>query len=389
MVVHAYYPFGETRVQRQAEALAERGYEVDVICLRGPGEARRERVNGVDVIRVPTKRFSRSAALQLLEYLAFFLLAAWELNLRSARRNYAVVQVHNLPDFLVFSAIVPRLRGSAILLDIHDLMPEFFASRFASGADSLGVRILRWQEQLSCRFADHVVTVTEAWRKTLIRRGVSESKSSVVMNLADDRIFRPSNPSRAPSADGDFQLLYHGTLTDRYGIDLLVRAVHLLKDEIPELRLTIHGWGDALASLRALAAQLQIDDRIEFDQERLDVPDLARMIEEADLGVVPNRADPFTDGILPTKLLEYTAMGTPAVAARTSAIQEYFDDGMVALFDPGDAADLAQRIRELHADRPRLAALSENAARFNERYCWQRQSAEYAQLVERLGRGKP
>ena len=122
---------------------------------------------------------------QLLEYLGFFVLAAWRLLTLHLRRRYGVVQVHNLPDFLVFVALIPKLMGARVILDIHDLMPEFFASKTESDMQSSLVRLLILQEQLSCRFAHQVITVTSEWRETLIRRGVPAVKVAVVMNVAD------------------------------------------------------------------------------------------------------------------------------------------------------------------------------------------------------------
>ena len=78
MVVHAYYPIGEPRVQREAEALTDSGYEVDVICLRQPGEPAHATVHGVNVYRLPVRRHKgRGVPVQLLEYMIFFALALW------------------------------------------------------------------------------------------------------------------------------------------------------------------------------------------------------------------------------------------------------------------------------------------------------------------------
>ena len=202
MIVHAHYPLGETRVERQAKALLRRGHVVDVICLRAPGELPREIVGGAGVYRLPVRRHKdRGAAVQLLEYLVFLMLAAIQLARLHLRTPYQVVQVHNLPDFLVFAAWPARLMGARVILDIHDLMPEFFGARFDRSFDSWLVRLVRFQERLACRFADAVIVVSEHWRRTLIGRGVPADKISVVMNVADDAIFRP--PAIAPPLPRD------------------------------------------------------------------------------------------------------------------------------------------------------------------------------------------
>jgi glycosyltransferase involved in cell wall biosynthesis len=386
MVVHAFYPYRETRVQREAQALVDRGYEVDVICLRARGEPAFGIENGTSVYRLPVKRHKNSGpVIQLLEYLTFFVLAFAKLTALHCRRRYRVVQVHNLPDFLVFAALVPKLTGAQLILDIHDLMPEFYAARFNCPMTGWPVRLVRWQEHIACRFADHVVTVTELWRETLIGRGLPDAKVTVVMNVADDSIFHQA-PAIDPTVRNDdcFRLIYHGTLTQRYGIDVAIRAVDIARKKIP-VHMTIHGVGAYLEDLMELVDDLDLREHVHFSRHSVPVDELPQLIKMADVGVVPYRRDVFTDGILPTKLMEYVALGVPVIAARTPAIATYFDETMVEFFTPGDQEDLARCIVKLCSDRERLAQLVLGADKFNQRYNWARLGAEYVALVERLG----
>jgi glycosyltransferase involved in cell wall biosynthesis len=386
MVVHATYPLGETRVERQAHALLERGYAVDVVCLRANGEQPFEIVDGVHVYRLPVRRHKGSGlVVQMLEYLAFFTLALIRLVPLHLKRGYGVVQVHNLPDFLVFAALGPKLTGARLILDIHDLMPEFFAGSYGRSMDSLPVRLLALQEQLSRRFADHVITVSQHWKETLIRRGVPPVKVTVVMNVADDRIFTAGSPNGGSSShDHRFRLIYHGNLTERYGVDLILHAINQLRGQIPGLHLTIHGKGDYLPSLIALADELGVNDHVHFSTDYLPTPDLPRLIGQADIGIVPYRSDIFTDGILPTKLMEYVALGVPVIAARTPAITSYFDETMVRFFTPGSVDELAACIQALYASPAQRAKLALNAERFKRQYNWPVVAQEYVSLVDRL-----
>jgi glycosyltransferase involved in cell wall biosynthesis len=389
MVVHAYYPLAETRVQREAEALVRAGYDVDVICLRDVGELARERCGGVDVHRLPVRVAKSSLARQMLSYVHFFALATVRLARLHLRGRYRTVQVHNLPDFLVFCASVPKLAGVPVILDLHDLMPEFFAGRFGADRRPLVARSIRTQERLACRFADHVITVSEHWRQALIERGVPAAKVSVVMNLADDRIFRPR--PRRPTAQArppgrPFQLLYHGTITRRYGLDLAVRAVALVRGEIPGIRLTVLGRGDQMPELADLVRELGLEAHVDLQDRLLPAEELPEIIARADLGVVPYRDDVFTDGLLPTKLMEYAATGLPCIAGRTTAIERCFGDAMTELFTPGDAADLADKIRGLWRNPAGLERLAGRSRIFTERHNWTRSGADYVSTVDSLGR---
>jgi glycosyltransferase involved in cell wall biosynthesis len=322
----------------------------------------------------------------LVEYLAFFVLAMLALIRLYPRRRYQVIQVHNLPDFLIFAAWYPKLCGARLILDLHDLMPEFFAARTSSRMDSWLIRLVILQERLSCHFADHVITVTEIWMKTLIARGLSPDKVSVVMNVADDRAFKHLLRPTLPHNGRTFHLLYHGQLVSRYGVDLIIKAVACLCDQIPGLRVTIHNKSVSpyARSLVTLADQLGVTDRVFFSRSICPVDELVDLICTADAGLVPYRRDVFTDGILPTKLMEYTALGIPAIVARTPAIEAYFDDTMVQFFTPDDVQDLAHSILTLYKDCERMKALAHNADRFNQRFNWTMVSADYTALVERF-----
>lgn len=394
MIVHAYYPLGETRVEREAMALIDHGYEVDVVCLQDVGEPAHEVADSVHVYRLPVARSKRrSRFLQLLEYLAFLVLAFGKVSALHWRRRYGVVQAHNLPDFLVFAALGPKLMGARVILDIHDLMPDFFAAHTQQHGAGLLLRLVTLQERLSCWFADHVITVTDTWRETLIRRGVPPEKVSVVMNVADPRIFYRRLPDStavngvAGRTNGHFNLIYHGTIKYHYGIDLIIRAVHKVRSAVPGIHLTLIGPGEALPDLERLARELGVEDCVEFSSNPVHASKLPERIAQADVGVVPNRDDAFTGSLLPTKLMEYVALGTPVIAARTPTISAYFDDSMVKFFRPGDADDLAESIIALYNNRSLLQEFVCNADRFNQTYSWASVSARYVQLIDKLNEG--
>jgi glycosyltransferase involved in cell wall biosynthesis len=392
MVVYAPYPLGETRVQREAEALVRNGYDVDVICIRLPGEPAVDVYKGIKIYR---EKYRFPIALgagsglseKLLKYLRFFFSAGIRVTRLHLQKHYGTIQVHNLPDFLVLCALLPKLLGAAVLLDLHDLTPEFYTGRFGQSS-SLGARLICLQEQIACRFADHVITVSEHWRQALIRRGVPADKCSVVMNVADDYIFCPANGShpRAQPRQG-FRLIYHGSMHQRYGLDLAVQAIDRVRHEIPGVHLSLVGAGPFLPVLRAMVDTLGLREQVSIEPLRL-AEELPEIIRSCDLGVVPYRSDVFTDGLVPTKLMEYAAMELPAIAARTTVIQAYFSDANVEFFEPGNVDDLTRCILMLYHNPERMAALACGSRNFNRRFNWSRIGEAYVSLVDRLRLGE-
>lgn len=391
MVVHAHYPIGETRVEREAHALIDLGHQVDVICLLYKGEPVYEVVNGVSVYRIPVRRkLGRQVIAQLWEYISFFFMATLKVIVLNNRHRYDVIQAHNPPDWLVFVGLVPKLTGARLVLDLHDLMPEFFASRYHRSMKSFPARFLMLQERISCRYANHVITVTDAWRENLIKRKLTRSKVSVVMNVPDDRIFfHCEQKERSISSNGHLLLFYHGNVTYRYGLDLVISAIEILKEKIPGIHLHIHGIGDAHKYLIEYTKKLGLENHVTFTTRGILTSDLPDLIRKADICLVPYRSDVFTDGILPTKLMEYAALGMPAIAARTSAIQSYFNDANVEFFEPGNVDDLVRCILMLYHNPDRLVELSLKSQNFNLRYNWKHIGAEYGSLVESLGGVEP
>ena len=388
MVVYAYYPLAETRVQREAEALLGRDYEVDVICLRLPTEVNYEVVRGVNVYRLPVQRGGwQGFAARLKEYTLFFILATFKLAWLHQQKQYDVVQVHNLPDFLVFSALWPKLKNTRVILDIHDVTPEFYSSRSGRSLQDWRAQPVIWQEQLACRFADSVITVTEPWRQALIQRGVPANKTSVVMNVPDDRLFHRniSCQTAGQNDDNTFCLIYHGVQSYRHGLDILLHAIHRVRSQIPGLQLILHGNGDAHKDLVNLANELQLTDCVHFSTKFVPVSQLPGLVFSADVGVVPYRRDIFTDGILPTKLMEYIALGMPAITSRTPVIETYFDETMVCFFEPDNIDELASSILTLYRNPARREALVQGSAQFMQKYSWSTQADNYVHLVDQLG----
>jgi glycosyltransferase involved in cell wall biosynthesis len=207
------------------------------------------------------------------------------------------------------------------------------------------------------------------------------------MNVADEDIFHgPQTQYPRPPHKDAFRLIYHGTIVHRYGLDLALQAIAEVRKDIPNVHLTILGLGHDASALIEMAEELDLSKHVTIHKELRPAEELPDIIRAADVGVVPYRNDIFTDGLLPTKLMEYAALGLPAIAARTTAIETYFRNTMVEFFEPNNADDLARCIRFLYHNPHRLAELTQGCEKFNRRYNWTTISAEYVALVEELSR---
>jgi glycosyltransferase involved in cell wall biosynthesis len=381
-VAYTFYE-NDNRVVRYAEMLAERGDEVEVIALRRPGQSREGRSTGVRVRRIQRRAITeKHPSAYLLKILWFFAKSAVLLSALHLRRRWDVVHVHNVPDFLVFTAIVPKLTGARVILDIHDILPELYAGKFGVDERSWLFRTLLAVERWSCRFADHVIVANHLWHDKLARRALAPEACTVIMNYPDLRLFAPSNSPKTRT-DGRFVLLYAGTLNHHQGLDIAIAAFALAKDHMPDSELHIYGEGPTRLALARQAEELGLADRIKL-LDRVPLTEVPRVIATAGAGVVPKRADGFGNEAFSTKTLEFMACGVPVIVSRTRVDAYYFDDTLVRFFTPGDERDLAGAMISVYEHRQEHEAWLRSAGEFAARNSWQERGIDYLHIVERL-----
>jgi len=377
------FPF-DARVTREVKALIAAGHEVDLICQLWGDQPRRERSGRLAVYRVPIERRRRGKISYVLEYGAFFILAALRATWQHLRRRYDVVQVNSLPDCLVFAALVPKLLGARVLLDLHECMPEFFSLKYRLPTQHPLVRALGFCEQVSIRFADAAITCTDQMRERFVERGARKEKIGVILNSFDDQRFDPRRYMAVKRDREHFVLVFHGTIDDMHGLDLVVRAIARLRDRIPGLQLRIYGDGPRRASIEALAKELRVDDLVWFSGGWVPMDELLPKIAAADVGVVAIRRDACFDLTHSNKMYDLIALRKPVVTSRTRAVEAYFGDECFQLFESGNEEDLARAILELYEDPELRQRLVQRATEINEPYRWVHQAKHYVELVERL-----
>lgn len=380
------YTFYETdgRVMRYAQALADDGAAVTAIVLRKPGQPTEESIDGVRVLRVQAREKNEQGRFAYLgRMLRFFFRSMVEVTWRHAREPFDVIHVHSVPDFEVFAAIIPKLMGARIILDIHDIVPEFYAAKFRVSHDSAVFKALQWVERLSGGFADHVIAANDLWLSKITARSVRPDKCSVFINYPDLNLFDPGLRTRAN--DGRFIVLYPGTLNWHQGLDIAIRAFALASPLAPGMVFLIHGEGSSRPELVRLIDELNVGHAVRLEPP-LPIKDIAVVMANADLGVVPKRDDSFGGEAFSTKILEFMALATPVIVSATRIDRHYFDDSLVRFFTPGDEAALARAMLDAYHDRARSAALAGNALEFVRRISWASKQGEYKAIVNGLSR---
>jgi glycosyltransferase involved in cell wall biosynthesis len=389
VVLYSYYA-SDPRPRREAEALQRAGMEVQVLCLR-PDSAtpRRQTLNGVEVLHLPLKRRRAGKLVYIAQYGWFLTCAFSVLAIRCLRRRYHIVHVHNMPDFLVFSALVPRWGGAKVILDLHDPMPELFRSIYNLPEEHNIVRWLKHMERRSIAFADLVLTPNLAFKELFTARSCPIGKIETVMNSPESSIFDPqkfASANRQPAQDKPFVVMYHGLIVERHGLDLAIRAVARLRSRVPRLQLHLYGETTEYSQkMMNLVRELKLEDVVHAHGFK-PLEEIARDISQIDLGVIPNRLSSFTAINFPTRIFEYLAMHKPVLVPRTKGISDYFSSEDILYFEAGNIDELAAKMEWAYQHPVELHDVMERGRKVYDRHRWSREENKLLDLVGRLTR---
>jgi glycosyltransferase involved in cell wall biosynthesis len=383
------YSFYETdaRIKQYATALVERGDSVDVIALRQGGQPTHSVLNGVNVFRIQTRRINERGPLTyLFRIMRFLLFSATFIARRHLSQPYQLIHVHSVPDFLAFAAIIPKLLGTPVILDIHDVLPEFYASKFRVAHGSFLFRCLVLVERLSIAFVDHAIVANHLWCERVADRCGMPQKCSPIRNYPARGLFSPNIRARG---NGKFLITYPGSLNWHQGVDVAIAAFAKIKDQMPDAEFHIYGEGPAKESLIRLASSLGVSDRVLF-HGLLPTEQIVQVMADTDLAVEPKRAgSQFGNEALSMKIFEFMAVGVPIVVSRTRIHQYYYSDALVKYYDNDDEAELAANIVLLRNNLELRRRQVANALKYVDAHSWDIEKYQYLGIVDSLVAKEP
>lgn len=385
MVVYSHYS-RDARVRRYAESLSRNDHKIDVISLK---ENYQPKERNISLLKFPLERRRLSRLWYLLEYFLFFIYSASILSFRFILKRYQIIHIHNMPEVLVFSAIIPKLFGAKIILDMHDPMPELYMSKYHVPENNLIVTWLKWLERLCFRFSDRIVTANEVFKSLFLKRNnVSEKTIDVILNCPDPKIFKNlKSPKGHPIRNSKFTLLYMGTVDTRFGLDIVVDSLPKLVKKIPSLRFIIipkiENEGEYAKNLESRIRNSELKKYIKiFHPQPLEK--IAEILRQADIGIVLAKNGIFTEMIFPVKLLEFIQMNVPVVATRTKILNRYFDNEMIYYLNNNNADSFYNAICKLYKYDKLRQSLANNAKNYFKNYNWQKEEKKYLDLTNKL-----
>jgi len=386
MIVYTTILF-DSRVRREAEALVSLlDYQLTVITLKTDKVPNNYKLDGTNILEVNQSIYSGESKIKyILSYLEFFIRSFINCTKLFLRNQIDIVHVHNMPNFLVFAGIIPRIFGKKIILDIHDSVPETFSSKYKSKFP-LFFRFLCFEEYISCKVANKLICVNIPQQEILVKRGIPAKKFTILMNVPDPQIIDLSKIKNrsARNKDGKFKIVYHGTIAERLGIDLIIQSINSIKEELQNFEFHIFALLDGKTlKLKKLSSDLGISDKIIF-RNVIPMEQIPEELQHMDAGIIGNRKDSATELMLPVKLLEYNTLEIPVITPNLRTIKYYFSDEMVCFYEAEDVDSMAKAILFFYKDKAKRGEFAQNAKEFSKRYEWNKHKYNLINLYKKL-----
>ena len=329
------------------------------------------------MLRIPFKHPRRGKFEYAFRYSAFILVSSILFAVRSLARRYDLVYVHNMPDILVISSLIPKALGAKVVLDLHDPMPELMMAIFGVPETSSSVRWMKRLEKWSIARVDLAVTVNIACKRIFSARSCPAEKIAVVMNAPDSRIFpeRTAQMNGVPNraANKPFVIMYHGSLVERNGLDVAVDALAKVRRVIPNAELKVFGTPSPfLDRVMEQARNKGVHDAVRYLGRKY-LEEIVSEIDSCDLGIIPNHRNAFTDINTPTRVFEYLAMGKPLIAPSTQGIRDYFNNESLLFFEAGNSDDLARQIEYAYFHPREVMEIARRGEEIYREHTWERE----------------
>lgn len=378
----------DRRVWLECQALVANGYQVSVICPKGPGDPARQTIDGVHIYKYAPAPEARGLLGFMIEFIYSWIRTA-ALSVAVARRaKFHVIQACNPPDTYWLLARFWAINGTRFVFDQHDLNPELFISRFGAPKGSLQraeYAGLLWLERMTYRTARQVISTNESYRRIAISRGdKSPDDVTVVRSGPDTRKMRPIYPVAPRPRDG-IELVYLGIMGPQDGVDTVLHVMDTLvhRRGRRDVHATLMGFGDSLAELQSLSSRLGLDSYVTFTG-RVDRQRIAEFLSRSDIGLCPDLKTPLNDLSTMNKTMEYMAYALPSVSFDLAETR--VSGGDAVLYVPsGDLGAFADAV-ECLIDNPekRLEMATSARERVATQLDWRPQAGAYVGVFDRL-----
>lgn len=360
-----------------ARELVRQGFDVEVITgfPNYPGGKvyagykikliQRERIDGVEVTRLPLyPNHDQSAIKRVLNY-ASFAASALFYGLFMAKRADVMYAYHPPLTVGIAASLIRWVRGIPLVYDIQDMWPDTLrATGMLNNPRALGLvgRVCDWVY----RRVDQVVVLSPGFKRLLMQRGVPESKIEVIYNWADESALSTPTGTLAANFPGDdrFKIVFAGNMGKAQALDAVLQAAEILQGRGSRVCFVMLGGGVEVSRLKEHTNALALDNVVFLPA--VPMAEVGTVLSAADALLVHLRKDPLFEITIPSKTQAYMAVGRPllmAVNGDAADLVTQSNSGLTAESENSVAlADAAQRLADMPLDQ--LQAMGNRARHF-------------------------
>jgi glycosyltransferase involved in cell wall biosynthesis len=366
-------PF-DRRVWLEATSLTEAGYAVSVVCPKAKGyTASFESLEGVDIYRYGLPIDARGAVGFIVEFAWCFLRSFMKsVRIAVAGRGFDVIHACNPPETFWLLGRFWRLFGKRFLFDHHDLSPEMYAAKFGRASGPMYQGLLFF-ERMTFKAAHVVITTNDSHKRIAQDRGgVAPQKVYVVRSGPDVGRFKVYDPDATWKKGKPFLLVYLGEMCKQDGVDHLVRAIRILREDLKrgDVHAIFVGGGPEQPLIRAYAAEQGVGDVCTFTG-RVSDEDLCRILSSADIAVDPDPKTDWSNKSTMNKIMEYMFFGLPIVCYDLTEHKVSAQDAALYVESNSERA-LANGVHDLLNDPGRRERMAQyGARRVRDQLVWQ------------------
>jgi glycosyltransferase involved in cell wall biosynthesis len=355
-ITHPWAGGAELHIHELAKRWVKHGHTVSLFCARYEGAKSFEELDGIEIIRKGGK-------------FSVYLAAVWAYMTQLRKREYDLI-VDDINGIPWFTPVFTRKPKVAIM---HHLVKGIFFKELP-----LLLALIGYSIEACLPFVYRktpFITVSESSKQELVTVGIPEKHITIVNNGIDHRLYKPNEYSKSPFP----HILYLGRLRDYKRLDLLVKAMPSIINEIPDVKLSIVGTGEAEDNLKTLTTDLRLADSITF-YGYADEEEKVEFLQNAWLFVSPSEKEGW--GLT---VIEANACGTPAVAFDVPGLQDSIKDGQTGLLvADGESDALAVTIVKLLKDDTLRAELGMAALNYAQQFNWDKTAEEFMAVLERV-----
>lgn len=293
-----------------------------------------------------------------------FWFTCWRQLLRVQVDQYDVIQVRDMVSIGLFAALAARVRGISFVYWMSFLMSEgrIQNAKAAVQRGQLLKGVLLWVKgtlekailyKLLLPAAAHVFVQSEEMARYVGKCGILTSKLSAVPMGVDFQKLHVRRQMKERTAAPDFAIGYLGTMDAQRNLAVLIEALSLVKVQFPNARLLLVGDSENpkdVVDLKSYAALLGVENAVEFTGWLPNDQGWVRICE-VDVCISPFPRGKILDTNSPTKVIEYLALGLPAIGNDNPDQKEVLENSQAGwLVTEHSATSYARAILDVFGD---------------------------------------